>query len=152
MSPNGTPVTLAAQIVQSCRMQKSGPPSHSRTVGASRPSLLPAAQGTPRRKVIRAAIPSRRQAPRLIKPSAGRLSGTPIRGLICDELLARGKVAETRHTAYGPSHRILSDLTGPNGKDATLVTCWLIEDRAGLDVPKLTTAWVQPHRDKETRS
>jgi hypothetical protein len=27
---------------------------------------------------------------------------------------------------------------------------WLIEDRAGLSVPRLTTAWVQPHRDKET--
>jgi hypothetical protein len=73
-----------------------------------------------------------------------------LRGLICDELLARGKVAETRETAYGPSHRVLSDLTGPNGRHATLVTCWLIEDRSGLSVPRLTTVWVQPHRDKET--
>jgi hypothetical protein len=73
-----------------------------------------------------------------------------LRGLICDELLARGKVAETRDTAYGPSHRVLSGLTGPNGRHATLVTCWLIEERAGLSVPRLTTAWVQPHRDKET--
>jgi len=71
-------------------------------------------------------------------------------GLICDELLARGKVAETRDTVYGPSHRVLSGLTGPNGRHATLVTCWLIEERAGLSVPRLTTAWVQPHRDKET--
>ena len=67
-----------------------------------------------------------------------------------DELLARGKVAETRDTTYGPSHRVLSSLTGPNGREATLVTCWLIEDRAGISVPKLTTAWVQPHREKET--
>jgi hypothetical protein len=70
--------------------------------------------------------------------------------LICEELLARGKAAETRDTAYGPSHRVLSGLTGPNGRDATLVTCWLIDDRAGLSIPRLTTAWVQPHRDKET--
>ncbi|WP_300613866.1 DUF6883 domain-containing protein [Trebonia sp.] len=73
-----------------------------------------------------------------------------LRGLICDELLARGKVAETRETAYGPSHRVLSDLTGPNGRPATLVTCWLIEDRSGLSVPRLTTVWVLPHRGKET--
>jgi hypothetical protein len=85
-------------------------------------------------------------------PEGRRDAARKLRRLICDELLARGKVAETRETAYGPSHRILSDLTGPNGKDATLVTCWLIEDRAGLAVPKLTTTWVQPHRDKETRS
>jgi hypothetical protein len=83
-------------------------------------------------------------------PEGRRDAARELRGLICDELLARGKVAETRDTAYGPSHRVLSGLTGPNGRDATLVTCWLIEDRAGLSVPKLTTAWVQPHRDKET--
>ena len=73
-----------------------------------------------------------------------------LRGLICDELLARGKVAESRDTAYGPSHRVLSRLTGPNGREANLVTCWLIEDRTGLSVPGLTTVWVQPHHDKET--
>jgi hypothetical protein len=83
--------------------------------------------------------------------SEGRRDATrELRGLICEELLARGKVAETRETAYGPSHRVLSGLTGPNGRDATLVTCWLIDDRAGLSIPRLTTAWVQPHRDKET--
>lgn len=83
-------------------------------------------------------------------PEGRRDAAQELRGLICDELLARGKVAETRDTAYGPSHRVLSGLAGPNGRDATLVTCWLIEDRAGLSVPKLTTVWVQPHRDKET--
>jgi hypothetical protein len=83
-------------------------------------------------------------------PEGRRDAARELRGLICDELLARGKVVQTRDTAYGPSHRVLSDLTGPNGREATLVTCWLIEDRAGLSVPKLTTAWVQPHRDKET--
>jgi hypothetical protein len=56
-----------------------------------------------------------------------------LRGLICDELLARGKVAETRDTAYGPSHRVLSGLTGPNGRHATLVTCWRIFD--GRTIP-----------------
>ena len=35
-----------------------------------------------------------------------------LRGLICDELLARGKVAESRDTTYGSSHRVVSDLTG----------------------------------------
>jgi hypothetical protein len=73
-----------------------------------------------------------------------------LRGLICNELLPGGKVAESRETTYGPSHRVLSDLTGPNGRHANLVTCWLIEDRAGVSVPRLTTVWVQPHRVKET--
>ena len=83
-------------------------------------------------------------------PEGRRDAARELRGLICNELLALGKVADTRDTAYGPSHRVLSDLTGPNGRDATLVTCWLIEDRAGLGIPRLTTVRVQPHRDKET--
>lgn len=83
-------------------------------------------------------------------PDGRRDAARELRGLICKELLARGKVAETRDTAYGPSHRVLSGLIGPNDRHATLVTCWLIEDRAGLSVPRLTTAWVQPHRGKET--
>ena len=83
-------------------------------------------------------------------PEGRRDAARELRGLICDELLARGKIAETRDTVYGPTHRVLSDLTGPNGRHATLVTCWLIENRSSVSVPRLTTAWVQPHRDKET--
>jgi hypothetical protein len=83
-------------------------------------------------------------------PEGRRDAAQQLGELICDELLARGKVTESRDTTYGPSHRVLSDLTGPNGREANLVTCWLIEDRGGLDVPRLTTTWVQPHRVKET--
>lgn len=83
-------------------------------------------------------------------PEGRRDAARELRGLICDELLPRGKVAESRDTTYGPSHRVVSDLTGPNGRHANLITCWLIVDRAGLSVPRLTTAWVQPHRVKET--
>ena len=83
-------------------------------------------------------------------PEGRRDAAQELSGLICDELLAPGKVTESRDTAYGPSHRVVSDLTGPNGMQANLVTCWLIEDRGGLDVPRLTTTWVQPHRIKET--
>jgi hypothetical protein len=83
-------------------------------------------------------------------PEGRRHAARELRGLICDELLARGKVAESRDTTYGPSHRVVSDLTGPNGRHANLITCWLIVDHAGLSVPRLTTAWVQPHRVKET--
>lgn len=79
------------------------------------------------------------------RDAAGELGGS-----ICDELLARGKVAKSEETAYGPSHRAVSDLTGPNGRHANLITCWLLEDRAGLSVPRLTCVWVQPHRVKET--
>lgn len=35
-------------------------------------------------------------------PEGRRDAAQELRGLICDELLARGKVAETRDTAYGP--------------------------------------------------
>ena len=83
-------------------------------------------------------------------PKGRRDAARELSGLICDGLLARGKVAESRDTAYGPSHRVVSDLTGPNGRHANLVTCWLIDDRAGPSIPRLTTAWVQPHRVKET--
>jgi hypothetical protein len=52
-------------------------------------------------------------------PEGRRDAARELRGLICEELLARGKVAETRDTTYGPSHRVLSSLTGPNGRHAT---------------------------------
>jgi hypothetical protein len=71
-------------------------------------------------------------------------------GLLRNELLVSGKVEKTRDTEYGPSHTVLSGFTGPNGRHATVVSCWLIEDREGVSVPKLTTTWAQPHRDKES--
>jgi hypothetical protein len=70
--------------------------------------------------------------------------------MMCDELLARGKVAQTRDTPFGQAHKILNGFIGPNGKHATLVTCWLVEDQGDRGFPKLTTAWVELHRDKET--
>jgi hypothetical protein len=71
-------------------------------------------------------------------------------GLLRNELLVSGKVEKTRDTEYGPSHTVLSGFTGPNGRHATVVSCWLIEDREGVSVPKLTTTWAQPYRDKES--
>ena len=242
MPLSGTPAALTAQAVQSWRMRKPGPPSHSLTASASRPSRLtcgpgdampqgdqnrhpvattgtegdhafhapadenadsrdadhhqeqvqrqdkagratrdadlpPSARDLPDARDVLpniqlAELDARKLSDYSLKPghpgNNGKANGwralgydvdnpegrrdaaRELRGLICDELLARGKVAETRDTAYGPSHRVLSGLTGPNGRHATLVTCWLIEERAGLSVPRLTTAWVQPHRDKET--
>lgn len=73
-----------------------------------------------------------------------------LREIICDELLTRGKVADTRDTPFGPMHKILNGFIGPNDKHATLVTCWLVEEQSGHSFPKLTTVWVQIHRDKET--
>jgi filamentous hemagglutinin len=70
--------------------------------------------------------------------------------VIRGELLACGKVVETRDTKYGPTYRVLSPFIGPNGRHATLVTCWIVESQPDNSHPKLTTAWVQPHRDKET--
>ncbi|HXT90973.1 MAG TPA: hypothetical protein VN714_17100 [Trebonia sp.] len=73
-----------------------------------------------------------------------------LRDLTLNELLANGKVAGVRDDSYGPRPRGISGITGPNGKNATIVTCWLIEDRSGTAVPRFITTWVQPHRDKET--
>ncbi len=50
-------------------------------------------------------------------------------------------------TPYSPTHRVLSPFIGPNGRHATLVTCWIVESRPDHSHPKLTTAWVQPHRN-----
>jgi hypothetical protein len=72
-----------------------------------------------------------------------------LRDLTLEELLANGKVAEVRDDSYGLRPRVISGIIGPNGKNATMVTCWLIEDRSGGAIPRLITTWVQPHRDKE---
>ena len=83
-------------------------------------------------------------------PQARQKAARELRDLTLNELLADGKVAEVRDDSYGPRPRVISGITGPNGKNATIVTCWLIEDRSGTAVPRLITTWVQPHRDKET--
>ena len=83
-------------------------------------------------------------------PQARQKAARELRDLTLDELLANGKVAEVKDDSYGSRPRVISGITGPNGKNATLVTCWLIEERSGTAVPRLITTWVQPHRDKET--
>lgn len=83
-------------------------------------------------------------------PQARQKAARELRDLTLNELLANGKVAEVREDSYGSRPRIISGIIGPNGRNATLVTCWLIEDLSGTAVPRLITTWVQPHRDKET--
>jgi len=83
-------------------------------------------------------------------PQARQKAAHELRDLTLEELLPSGKVAEVRDDAYGTRPRVVSGITGPNGKDATMVTCWLIEIRSGNAIPRLITTWVQPHRDKET--
>ncbi len=83
-------------------------------------------------------------------PQARRDAAQDLHEMIRDELLSRGKVVETRDTKYGPTYRVLNPFIGPNGAHATLVTCWIVESRSDPIHPKLTTTWVQPHRDKET--
>lgn len=83
-------------------------------------------------------------------PQARNDAAQDLHDMIRDELLARGKVVETRDTKYGPTYRVLNPFIGPNGRHATLVTCWIVESQPDHTHPKLTTAWVQPHRDKET--
>jgi filamentous hemagglutinin len=83
-------------------------------------------------------------------PQARREAALELRDLTLEESLENGKVAEIREDSYGRRPRVISGITGPNGKNATLVSCWLIEDRSGAAIPRLITTWVQPHRDKET--
>lgn len=83
-------------------------------------------------------------------PHARREAARELRDLTLEESLENGKVAEVREDSYGARPRVISGITGPNGKNATLVTCWLIEDRSGTAIPRLITTWVQPHRNKET--
>jgi hypothetical protein len=83
-------------------------------------------------------------------PQARQKAARELRDLTLNELLADGKVTEVRDDSYGPRPRVISGITGPNGRNATLVTCWLIDDRSGTAVPRLITTWAQPHHDKET--
>jgi filamentous hemagglutinin len=83
-------------------------------------------------------------------PQARGDAAQDLHEMIRDELLARGKVVESRDTKYGPTYRVVSPFIGPNGTHATLVTCWIVESGSDQIHPKLTTVWVQPHRDKET--
>ena len=83
-------------------------------------------------------------------PQARSDAAQDLNEVIRDELLACGKVVETRDTKYGPTYRVLSPFIWPNGRHATLVTCWIVESQPDHSHPKMTTAWVQPHRDKET--
>ena len=83
-------------------------------------------------------------------PRARQQAASELRDLTLGELLMNGKVAAARDDSYGYRLRVISGITGPNGRNATLVTCWRIEDRSGTSVPRLITNWVQPHRDKET--
>jgi hypothetical protein len=62
-------------------------------------------------------------------PQARREAARELRELPLEESLANGKVAEVRDDSYGARSRVISGIIGPNGKNATLVTCWLIEDR-----------------------
>jgi hypothetical protein len=83
-------------------------------------------------------------------PQARSDAAQDLHEMIREELLACGKVVETRDTKYGPTYRVVSPFIGPNGTHATLVTCWIVESRSDAIHPKLTSVWVQPHRDKET--
>lgn len=82
-------------------------------------------------------------------PEARQKAARELRDLTLEELLANGKVAKVREDSYGSRPQVINGIAGPNGKHATMVTCWLIEDLSGTAIPRLITTWVEPHRDKE---
>ena len=49
-----------------------------------------------------------------------------------------------RQTKYGPRWRVETEIVGPNGRHATVVTVWQY-DEAG-DVPRLITNWARVHK------
>ena len=81
-------------------------------------------------------------------PRARQEAAQDLRDLICEELLLHGKVAQTRDTPFGPEHKVLNGFIGPNGTHATLVTCWIVEDQSDRGFPRLTTTWVELHREE----
>jgi hypothetical protein len=83
-------------------------------------------------------------------PQERQEAARELRDLTLEDSLANGKVAEMRGDSYGLRPRVISGIIGPNGRNATLVTCWLIADRSATAIPRLTTTWVEIHRDKET--
>ena len=83
-------------------------------------------------------------------PQARREAARELRDLTLEESLANGKVTEVRKDSYGPRPPGHQRHHRAERKNATLVTCWLIEGRSGTAIPRLITTWVQPHRDKET--
>jgi hypothetical protein len=86
---------------------------------------------------------------RVDDPGARQEATNDLRDLISHYLLWNGKVDETRETAYGRNYKVLNGFIGPNDRHATLVTCWHVSDPGEQGHPRLTTAWVQPHRDEE---
>lgn len=82
-------------------------------------------------------------------PAARRVAARDLSELICHDLLRGGKVARTDTLPDGEKHQVLNGFIGPNGRHATLVTGWLVVDQGERSYPKLTTTWVQPHKEKE---
>ena len=83
-------------------------------------------------------------------PQARSDAAQELHEIIRDELLSCGKVVETRDTKYGPTYRVLNPFIGPNGDTPRWLLAGSSKVRPDHSHPKLTTAWVQPHRDKET--
>jgi len=82
-------------------------------------------------------------------PGARQEDAADLRNLISGHLLWNGKVEESRETAHGRHYKVLNGFIGPNGRHATLATCWRVAEPGDSGHPQLVTTWVQPHRDKE---
>lgn len=61
-------------------------------------------------------------------------------------MLPHGRVVKIDETPFGRRHQVMSGFIGPNGAHGTLISCWIKDDSGSA--PKMTTAWMQPHRDK----
>jgi uncharacterized protein DUF6883 len=85
-------------------------------------------------------------------PAERQRAAQDMRDLIGQGLLGDGKVARTDPAPDGERHRVLNGFIGPNERHATLVTCWLVADEGERSHPRLTTTWVQPHKDTEGRN
>lgn len=63
-------------------------------------------------------------------------------------LLPAARVAATTSSPYGDRYKVLTGYIGPNGAHGTLITCWMVDGEGDHARPRMTTTWMQPHRDK----
>lgn len=63
-------------------------------------------------------------------------------------LLPHGKVDQVKETPFGNTYKVLNGYIGPNGQHGTLVSCWMIDGQGDQARPRMTTTWMQPHKDR----
>jgi hypothetical protein len=79
-----------------------------------------------------------------VESAHGRLTASEdVVRQICSSLADAPAVVD-QQTKFGPRYRVQTEIIGPNGRHATLVTMWQIDN--GTDAPRLITTWMRVHQ------